>query len=45
MEQNSVQGRDCRAWIVPEQRACNIDTLFDLFLVEQILKYPGAKAD
>ncbi len=39
MEQNSVKGLDCRAWIVPEERACNIDTPFDLFLVEQILKY------
>jgi CMP-N-acetylneuraminic acid synthetase len=43
MEQNSVQGRDCRAWIVPEERACNIDTPFDLFLVEQILKYRASE--
>jgi CMP-N-acetylneuraminic acid synthetase len=39
MEQNSVKGKDCRAWIVPEDRACNIDGPFDLFLAEQILKY------
>jgi CMP-N,N'-diacetyllegionaminic acid synthase len=39
MEHNSVQGRDCRAWIIPEERACNIDTPFDLFLAEQMLKY------
>jgi CMP-N,N'-diacetyllegionaminic acid synthase len=39
MEQNSVQGRDCRAWIIPEERACNIDTPFDLFIAEQMLKY------
>lgn len=39
MEQNSVKGQDCRAWFIPEERACNIDTPFDLFLVEQILKY------
>jgi CMP-N,N'-diacetyllegionaminic acid synthase len=39
MEQNSVKGNDCRGWIVPAERACNIDTPFDLFLVEQILRY------
>jgi CMP-N-acetylneuraminic acid synthetase len=39
MEQNSVKGQDCRAWLIPQQRACNIDTPFDLFLAEQMLKY------
>jgi CMP-N-acetylneuraminic acid synthetase len=39
MEQGSVKGRDCRAWLVPEERACNIDTPFDLFIAEQILRY------
>lgn len=39
MQQNSIKGQDCRAWIIPEDRACNIDTPFDLFLAEQILKY------
>ena len=39
MEQNSIKGRDCRAWLMPEERACNIDTPFDLFLAEQMLKY------
>lgn len=38
MEQNSLKGRNCRAWIIPEDRAWNIDTPFDLFIVEQILK-------
>lgn len=38
MEQNSLKGRDCRAWLIPEERACNVDTPFDLFLVEQILR-------
>jgi CMP-N-acetylneuraminic acid synthetase len=37
MEQNSLQGEDCRAWIVPPQRACSIDTPWDLFLAEQML--------
>lgn len=39
MEQNSIKGRDCRAWIVPEHRACNVDTPFDLFLAEQIMHH------
>jgi N-acylneuraminate cytidylyltransferase len=39
MEHHSLQGKDCRAWIVPQDRACNIDTPFDLFLAEQILRY------
>lgn len=43
MEQNSLRGRDCRAWIIPQERACNIDVPFDLFLVEQILKYHDSK--
>ena len=42
MEQNSLKGVDCRAWIMPEERARNIDTPFDLFVVEQILKFFGA---
>jgi len=41
MNQNSIKGRDCRAWIVAEERACNIDTLFDWFIAEQLLKYHG----
>jgi CMP-N-acetylneuraminic acid synthetase len=43
MEQNSVKGRDCRAWLIPQERACNIDTPFDLFLAEQMLKYHAGK--
>jgi CMP-N-acetylneuraminic acid synthetase len=39
MNRNSIKGSDCRAWIVPENRACNIDTPFDLFLAEQIMKW------
>jgi CMP-N-acetylneuraminic acid synthetase len=41
MEENSLKGKDCRAWIIPEDRAWNIDTLFDLFIVEELLKYHG----
>jgi CMP-N,N'-diacetyllegionaminic acid synthase len=39
MDQHSLKGNDCRAWMIPPERACNIDTPFDLFLVEQMLKY------
>ena len=43
MEQNSLKGQDCRAWLIPQERACNIDTPFDLFLAEQMLKYRVCK--
>jgi CMP-N-acetylneuraminic acid synthetase len=43
MEQNSIKGRDCRAWIIPPERACNIDTPFDLWLAEELLKYHGVE--
>jgi N-acylneuraminate cytidylyltransferase len=39
MEQNSIKGRDCRAWIIPPERACAIDSPFDIFLAEQLLKW------
>lgn len=41
MEQSSVSGRNCQAWIISQDRACDIDTSFDLFLAEQLLKYHG----
>jgi CMP-N-acetylneuraminic acid synthetase len=41
MEQGSLKGRDCRAWIIAPERSCNIDTEFDLFLVEQIMRREG----
>jgi CMP-N-acetylneuraminic acid synthetase len=41
METNSLRGKDCRAWIIPEDRACNVDTPFDLFMVETLLKHHG----
>jgi CMP-N-acetylneuraminic acid synthetase len=43
MDGNSLKGVDCRAWIMPEERAWNIDSPFDLFLVEQMLRYQHAK--
>jgi CMP-N,N'-diacetyllegionaminic acid synthase len=39
MEQNSLKGRDCRAWLIPGTRAVNIDTPFDLFLAEKLIEY------
>jgi CMP-N,N'-diacetyllegionaminic acid synthase len=38
MERNSLKGGDCRAWIVPPERALNIDTPLDLFIVEQVMR-------
>lgn len=38
MEQNSLKGRDCRAWLMPEKRALSIDTPFDLFLAEILIE-------
>jgi CMP-N,N'-diacetyllegionaminic acid synthase len=45
IEQGSLKGADCRAWVMPEERSWNIDTPFDLFIVEQMLRRaegPGA---
>jgi CMP-N-acetylneuraminic acid synthetase len=38
MNHASFQGDDCRAWIVPEERACNVDSPFDLFIAQQLLR-------
>lgn len=43
MEHNSIQGNDCRAWIMPVERAWNIDESFDLYMVEQLMLYPKRK--
>jgi CMP-N,N'-diacetyllegionaminic acid synthase len=37
LEQDSFKGRDCRAWLVPEERACNVDAPIDLIIAEQLL--------
>lgn len=39
LEQNSLKGRDCRAWLMPAERACAIDSPWDLFLAEQLLRH------
>jgi CMP-N-acetylneuraminic acid synthetase len=37
MQRNSLQGDDCRAFLISPERACNIDSSFDLFIAEQLL--------
>lgn len=37
VEQRSLKGLDCRAWLVPPAFACNIDTEIDLFIAEQLM--------
>jgi CMP-N,N'-diacetyllegionaminic acid synthase len=39
LEQHSFKGRDCRAWLVPEDRACNVDAPIDLLVAEQLLQH------
>jgi N-acylneuraminate cytidylyltransferase len=39
MKNNSIKGNDCRAWIIPLDRACNIDDPFSFFLAEQLLEF------
>ncbi|MFN7923996.1 MAG: acylneuraminate cytidylyltransferase family protein [Bryobacteraceae bacterium] len=38
MEQSSLKGKDCRAWLMPKERSCNIDEPFDLELVEFLMR-------
>jgi CMP-N-acetylneuraminic acid synthetase len=42
MQRNSLQGDDCRAWLVPRERACNIDEPFDLLLAQMLLQRRAA---
>ena len=37
MEQRSLKGADCRAWLIPPDRACNVDSPMDLFIAEKLL--------
>lgn len=37
VERGSIKGDDCRAWLVPEERALNVDGPFDLWLAGQML--------
>ena len=38
MDDNSLQGQDCRAWMIPRERACNIDEPFDLQIAEFLMQ-------
>jgi len=38
MADHSLKGKRCQAWLMPEERACNIDVPFDLFIAEQLLR-------
>ncbi len=49
MNQSTLKGDDCRAWLMPPQRSCNIDVPFDLFMVQHMLSqdlgcFPGRPA-
>ena len=37
MLQHSLKGNDCRAWMIPPERACNIDEPFDLELASWLI--------
>ncbi|MFK8115163.1 MAG: acylneuraminate cytidylyltransferase family protein [Rubripirellula sp.] len=39
LEGNSFKGDDCRAWMIPCERACNIDEPFDLVMAEMLMEY------
>ena len=45
LEQGSFKGGDCRAWLVPEERACNVDSEIDLLLAEALIARTGREAD
>ncbi len=38
MERNSFKGEDCRAWMIPPHRACNIDCPFDLKMAQWLIE-------
>lgn len=41
VNQRSLKGRDCRAWIVPGDRACNIDEPIDWIVAEALVRHHG----
>lgn len=46
MLQNTMSGKDCRAYIMPEERSVNVDSMLDLLLAEILLRpreMPGGK--
>ena len=53
MNDGSLKGSKCLAWLIPRQRSCNIDEPFDIFLTEHLLTqnldyfpgYPASQAE
>lgn len=41
VNEDSLKGRDCRAWIIPADRACNIDEPIDWILAEALVRHHG----
>jgi CMP-N-acetylneuraminic acid synthetase len=41
VDENSLKGKDCRAWIVPRDRACNIDEPVDWILADALVRHHG----
>jgi len=44
MDRHTLEGSDCRAWLLPPERCCAVEDDFDHFLLEQLLRYPGRPA-
>jgi len=41
MAESSLKGKDCRGWVIPPERAVNIDSPFDFYLAEQAMRKLG----
>lgn len=41
IEQASLKGRDCRAWLMPSNLACNIDEPVDWIVAEALIRHHG----
>ncbi len=41
MNDGSLKGNDCRAWVVPPDRACNIDEPLDWLIAELLVRHHG----
>lgn len=41
VNEHSFKGRDCRAWMVPADRACNIDEPIDWIIADALVRHHG----
>lgn len=41
VNEHSFKGRDCRAWMIPADRACNIDEPVDWIVAEALVRHHG----